>query len=383
MSIVSDTEILDFVGVTDIVFEVTALCDVLVMKYDGGANTNCDIADGTYDPDQMATAIKTAIDTAFTIASTVTWSSTTNKFTIAAPAGHTLAYVNTGSDAGALIGFDQDHAAAASLTSDNAIGDPSAIVLAMRDAIEVFVQKYCRRTFASTTYTLEKYSGIGSQYLFLNNKPVTTISLLSVGSQDAMYIYNSYDYSYATVSVTSTGISLDRDGSNDSTLTFAAYTTISAMVTAINAVGSGWVASVASSEYNNFKTTLLLKRFGASAIDSNYVYLKIPNEPIYDFEVFEDLGVIYYGPGFPIGNNNIFVSYVAGEANEDIKLAIKLIVKNMYSKQYDETWGLDSYRVGDITRNFATALVSNAELAARAVPPEALLLLNLNRRILI
>lgn len=382
MSIVTDAEILDFVGVTTLVFEVDASSDTLVMRYNGGGLTNVSIPDGTYSGDELAAAIETAIDSAFTISSTVSWSPTTYKFTITAPSGKTLAYVNSGSDAGYLIGFDDDKTAALTLTSDRALGDPSADVLDIRNGIEAFVEKFCRRIFSSATYTLERYSGTGSPYLSLKQKPVTSVEMVSIGTRDAMYVYNTTDYSYASVSVTSTGLILSRDGSTDATLTFASYATLTLLVDAINAVGSNWVAKLASSDYASFKSSFLIKRFGASAIDSNYVYLKIPNKPLYTFDVLEDRGVLYYPAGFPAGENNVFVTYTAGSAPDDIKMAIKIIVKNFYEKVAAGTFNLDSYRTGDLSVNYSTALVANAELMARAIPPEALSILQLYRKVI-
>lgn len=370
MSIVSDDNILAFMGITEEYFTVNASSDSLILSYDGGVATTVDVPDGTYSPDQIATAAQSAINTAFTISCTVAWSSTTRKFTFTAPVGKTFAYTNTGSEAGTTFGFDQDHAAANAITSDNATGDPSAMVLSIRDAAESAIEAYCRRTFASTTYTLEKYSTNGTRYIYLNNYPVTSIQMIAVGTRDAMYVYNTNETSYASVSVTSAAVVLSRDGSTDATLTFVANTTISAMVTAINAVGNGWVAVVSSSDFNNFKSSMLISKFGQSAIDSNYVYLKIPEVAEYDYEVNENNGIVELSWSPKTGFRNVYVTYVAGYSTfpDDLQYAVKVMVKSAYTQYQDETHGLSSYSIGDVTKRFGGSVNTQNTIDSSMVP---------------
>jgi hypothetical protein len=374
MSIVSDADILTFLGITEEYFVVNAASDSLILKYDGGIATTIDVAaDGTYDGTQLATAVQSAINTAFTISCTVAWSSTTRKFIFTVPAGgHTFAYTHVGSEAGGLFGFDQDHAAAASITSDNAAGDPSAIALSIRDAVEDYVEKYCRRTFASTTYTLEKYNGTGTKYLALKNYPILEIHLLSIGIYDAIKIYNTNKNTYASVSITSTGVTLNRDGSTDSTITFSSQATLSAMVIAINAVGNGWIAELCSSEYASYKSSFLIKKMGLSTIDSDFVSLVIPSRSLDDFEVYENRGIIYSPTGFPRGINNINVTYTAGYTSysDDLTYAIKILTKQNYEKYNNQTYGLDSYRIGDVSYNFSVASALKQDLVDSAIPVE-------------
>lgn len=357
MSIVSDDEILDFMSVSRQYFTVNAAANVLKFAYDAGATTAVTLTDGTYEGADLASHLKTQIDTALTCTSTVSFSSTTYKFTISVPAGHTISYTHDGSDAAFLFGLTQDHAAALSITSDEATGDPSALILALRDSAEASIQSYCKKTFESTSYTLEKYDGSGTQNLFLKNYPVTALTRVALGTTEAIKICNTTTHSEISVSVSSTGITLSRDGSTDATLLFADYATMVTMATAISAVGNGWSAEVTSSLYNSFKSSYLLTRYGASVMDSNWVYLYMPYEDAEDeFELYPSQGRIYLSSGFPKGSNNVFVSYTAGYTSatmpEDLKTAVKSTTKYLHGKWQSGAWNLTKYQTGDIMEQF-------------------------------
>lgn len=260
-----------------------------------------------------------------------------------------------------------------------------AAAISVRDSVEAWIQKYCSRTFESTTYTLEKYSGSGGKYLYLKNYPVIALYRIAVGTEDAIRIKNTATGTTASVSVTSTGIVLEKDGTADSTVLFATYTTMATVVSAINALGNSWVAVVADSSYNTFASSSLLKVFGQSCIDSNEVYLKMPDEALDDFEVNENNGMVYCGSGFPSGFNNIYVTYTAGysEASmpEDLKYAVKLGVKQQYDRRDQEMWGVDSYTVGDITIKYSSGATSSKDAGTVPMPREAIEILARYRKI--
>jgi hypothetical protein len=386
MSIVSDQDMLSFMGTSEEIFIINASCDSLILKYDSGVATTVDIPDGTYDGPQLATAAQTAINSAFAISCTVSWSPTTRLFTFTVPAGgHTFALTFTGSEAAANFGFDQDHTAAATLTSDNACGDPTAMILAIRDATEVAIENYCRRSFMTTSYTLEKYSGNGTSYIYLKNYPVTAVTLVSIGVRDAMYVWNTSKTSFASVSVSSTGLILSRDGTTDSSPTFAANTTLSALVDAINLVGSGWAATIASSDYNNFKSSFLLSKWGLSVIDSNYVYLKIPDVPQSDFELDENNGIIKLSCNVSNGFKNVFVSYVAGYsvAPADLQYAIKVTTKAAYGQQSSDLYGVTKFSIGDLSYSFGASSGSTQNTIDPSMIPEVRDILAKYRKLLV
>lgn len=351
MSLVSDSDILSFLGISQDSITINSSNDTIYMKYDAGASTAVSMTDGTYSISELCMHLKSKIDTAFTITSVVTYSSTTRKITIAVSAGHTIQYINSGSDAGSTLGFTEDSSAALSITSDSEIIiDPSTEVLSLRDSIEAYIQKECRRTFSSTTYTLERYNGTGNQYLYVKNYPITNVAQLSIGTQDGIWLWNTSTETLATVSVTSTAVVLNKDGASD-TLLFADYATLTLMAAAISAAGDGWQAQTASSTFDSYKSTQLVKRFGASAINTNYIYLQIPNDPLYNFEVYEDEGKIYYSGGFSPGNNNVFLTYTAGHSTipDDLQYLVKMTVKYNYNLSQNNSMGISSYKIGDIS----------------------------------
>jgi len=380
MSLVSDTDILDYLGVTQDHFAITASNDVIVLKYDAGVSTNVEVADGTYTGSELATALKTAIDTAFTIASTVSWSSTTRLFGINVSGGHTIQYIHSGSDMGPTIGFTANSLAEVSISSDTACGDPTSEALFFRDAIESLISKYCRRTLESATYSLERYDGTGTKQLQLKAYPVTSLYRLSIGVDEALRIKNTNDNSSASISVNSTGIVLEVDSVVDSTCTFAAYTTINTISAAITALGNGWSSEVV--DYSTYKSNLLLPRFGANANDNNYVYLYIPDEAEDEFEVNENTGTIYHPVGFPKGHKNIYVSYSGGYTSttlpDDLKQTILSCVNYNYNKFKDNMQNIERYTIGDIEYWFSKESQKTAWL-----PNESKSVLGFYRRVMV
>lgn len=349
MSIVALADVLEFLDVAKGYFEILAANDVLKLTYDGGSVTDVDCDDDTYEGSELATELQSKIDAAFSISSTVTYSSTTYKFTIDVGDGHTIAYTHTDSDAGLTFGFTQDHSAAQTITSDDAAGDPTAIVETIHDAVEKWIKNYCQRDFESTSYK-EYSSGDDTTHLFLKQFPVISVSRLSIGRNNAIKVNNLLTATYATVSVTSTGVVLNKDGTT-TTLLFADNLTIALMVTAI-ANETNWQASVVN--YASYASTELIEAMGLQCLNASWAYLEIPDEPDDSFEVFPDSGVIHRAGGFASGHRNIRTDYTAGFAvlPEDLKLACKILVKNIYQKREEETWGITSFSLGYVKAQF-------------------------------
>ena len=354
MSIISLSEILDFCDVDKGFFTIDASHDILVLTYGStGAATNIDCDDGTYDGSALATELQGKARTGLaSTGMTVTYSSTTKKFTItAATTGETIALTHTGSDAALTFGFDSDHAAAVSITSDLAAGDPSAILESIRDSVEDWVESHCHRIFETADYS-KYYDGHGGSNLMLTDYPITALTRVAIGRRSAIRVKNTSDYTTASISVTLTGLVLTKDGTSDSTVTFATYATMATVVAAINALGSGWSSVIENSDYTSYKSSELVEMFGKSAIDDNWVYLEMPNKAIDDFEVFPDKGMIYRNAGWTEGNRNIFVEDTAGYSSttmpSDLKLAVKIITKAIYDRRKEELFGTKEYWVGDI-----------------------------------
>jgi len=379
MAIVSMTDLYSFCDVDVAYFTIDASHDNLVLTYGStGSATNVEVDDGTYNGNSLATELQTQARTDLSSTGmTVSYSSTTKKFTITtATTGETIAFTNENSDAGLTFGFNGDHTAAVSITSDLAAGDPSTILETIRDEVEDWVENYCHRTFESASYA-KYYDGNGGQYIYLNDYPITALTRVATGRRSAIRIKNTADYTTASISVTSTGLIFTKDGTSDSTITFADYATISAVVTAINALGSSWSAVIESSDYTSFKSSELVEMFGKSAIDSNWVYLDIPDQAIDDFEVSPARGELYRGMGWPEGYRNIFIEDTAGYSSttmpSDLQLAIKIITKSIYDRRKEELFGTKEYWVGDV----------KVKCEDGDIPKEAILILSKFRRVLI
>jgi hypothetical protein len=248
---------------------------------------------------------------------------------------------------------------------------------AMRDAVEAWVQVvYCKRNFESQSYTKEKYDGAGSRYLYLNNIPVTAVNRLAIGTRDVMDVCNAAKYTIASVSASSSALMLYKDGSS-TTLAFSTYTTMSLLAAAVIAAGGSWNSRMSGTEFSSFASTELITFMGKNCIDSNWVSLKIPEDGEYDFEIDEANGVIHSDWLIDEGRRNVFVDYTAGYSAstmpEDLKLAIKIVMKTMYQKRSEESFGLTNYGLSGVSIAYE----------AGVFPKEALDILGRYRTILI
>lgn len=242
-----------------------------------------------------------------------------------------------------------------------------SLIKNLRDSVEKWISNYCHRTFESTTYK-EYYDGPGTNYLNLKNFPVSALYRLSIGRKDVIQIKNTNTYTTASVSVTSSGLVLEYDSTTWTDITFATYGTLTLVVDAINAKSAyGWSASLSSTDYASIKSNTLVEMYGRNCIDSNTVYLQIPDDPEDKFELYPTSGRIYLYSGFGCSPKSIYVHYTAGydatSIPEDLKLAVKQIVKDMYNKQTEDTFGVKSFSIGDVYISYEQGLFSKESLS--------------------
>lgn len=269
--------------------------------------------------------------------------------------------------------------------------DENAIAIAIHNSTEEFVKKYCNRSFEATDYS-EFYHGLGSQKLLLKNYPIINIKGVYLSVLDVIKIYNSNKYTSAVVTVTSTGVELEYNGTTTSgDFTFAANTTLSALSTAINNAGSGWVSEVLS-DYGTIVSTELLELFGQSAINSNYVYLSVPYNIISQYKCDKTTGMLYFSTDlsayneitesplfrrdysnfveadegtFNKGFNNIFIKYRAGFEEDtmpaDLKMGMLIIIKDIYDRHGEDSFGLTSFNLSSvISKSFDKQITEKA-----------------------
>jgi len=222
----------------------------------------------------------------------------------------------------------------------------------IHNSVEEYVKNFCNRDFDSTKYFQKVYDGTGYSILALNHFPIVSVDRVSISKVDVMKITNTNSSSTASVSVTATGLRLVLDGTADSTVLFATYTTMTTVVDAVNALGNGWSAALSSSTYAAFKSTELLKKFGQNAIDTNWVDLVMPDGACDDFDVDEDKGwLIRYG-SWPKGRRNVIVDYTAGFSDsnmpKDLQMAVKILVQYFNIRKNEEGYGVSEFRMADI-----------------------------------
>lgn len=257
------------------------------------------------------------------------------------------------------------------------------IIQDILDSTEGYVSSYCRRTFESTSYSLERYSTNGYQIINLKNYPVTAIDRVAVGTTDVITLTNTSSGTSASVTVMSTGLRLVLDGTADVSVTWAGNATISDVVTAINALGDGWSASLNDSTYGSFKSSDLVPKFALGCINSQTVYLQIPYWGEYDLDADFDRGQIRLGYKYRRSYLNIYIDYTAGYTAdtmpEDLKLAVKIIVQFIYQKAKEGIFGVDLYNIG---ASGATGLRTVFEKGS-VMPKEAELILSHYKRRLV
>ena len=332
--IVDFTDILNFLDVDIGYFVVNASHDVLVLTYDAGSATNVEVTDGTYNGTELAAHLKTKIDTAFTITSTVTYSTTTKKFTIAVAAGHTIAYTNTGSDAGLLFGFNADHAAALSITSNIAASDPSAIISDIHGSVEDWVENHCYRKFEDALYVKERHDGKDQNIIYFEQYPVLAVNLDGlVWNATAKTVTRADGGSFITDGFEAADkVLVQNSDSNSGLLTIA----------------TGGVAALVLT----FTDTIVADTSDDNVILSLFRELWINDTEVDedDYEVFSDH--IYYNAGFSGGHGNIrltyYIKYSIININ-DLKLAIKIIIKAIYQARQEEIFGVKNYKVEDVS----------------------------------
>ena len=331
--IVSLTNILSFLNVGVGFFTVDASHDILILAYDGGTAENVEVDDGTYNGAELATNLQSKITSAFG-SNTVTYSTDTKKFTITVSAEHLITYTNTGSDAGLLFGFNQDHAAALSITSDIAASDPSAIVEVIHNSVEDMVENYCQRKFEVALYVKERHDGNGEPIIYFKQYPVLAVNLDDlVWDSSAKTLTRADGGSFVDDGfVAADKVLVQNSDSNSGLLTIATGGVAALVLTFDDSITSD------TDDDDVILSHFRELRIGSSKIDED------------NYEVFDDH--ICYSSGFNEGHGNVRMTYYAGYSSsampDDLKLAIKIIVKSIYQKRQEEIFGIKNYKVGDV-----------------------------------
>ena len=275
MMLVTLSEVKSYCKVDNLSIYITEINTLLYFKYDGGVATSITLTPNTYLPSTLAAAIQALLRIAFSNNFIiVTWSSTTNMFTIETNDVEVLMeYVNSNSTAGIYIGFTADSAKAAVIVSDSAVIDDTSLLDDFRSQVDAFIKRYTRRTIESTDY-----SGLypfNNNIIQLKDFPLNSITVFTTNIDTAIGLSN-----------TNKWITLKYDGitftfSDGNTILKSALTYISDLVTAINAVDNGTVATITSTDFSSLSIDTVLE-FDPVKADGYYIHFYSYNSAQYN-----------------------------------------------------------------------------------------------------
>lgn len=377
MSLITLADALEWCNEVETYFTINAANDGLVLTSSSGGPVTIDITDGTYEGSALATALQSAMNANTTLTGTgsitfaVSYSSTTRKFTISAGTGKTIAYTNTGSDAGLTFGFNQNHAAAVSITSDIPAGDSAGRVEKILDMADGWAKRsFLFQTIEAGEY-IEYHNG-GSPIIFLSETPVITLRRVTCSTRDGISLVNSNtDMAYATVKVDSTAVSLTVVGGSNagtSTVDFATYDDLGEIATAINALGTGWTAALSDATFTDYPYTELIQTPGIQMYEGSTYYLQIPDNDEPGYILDPDKGQLHAGISineigmngqyqtedncWPLGIRNVRVEFRGGYETvpAQIQTAIGMLVKAIYQRDQEDASGASNWTTSGISK---------------------------------
>ena len=196
---------------------------------------------------------------------------------------------------------------------------PAADNAVMQDIVNAaseVIEKWCNRTFASTTYD-ETYDGTGHRNLILNNYPVTHIDRIMSSPVSVLSIRNtSTAVSRANFSLSSTTLSLTSVANGVATpheVDLEDCPTLADVATAINAFSAdGWTAT-ALGQYSTWATSeLYAPQFCSDCRWSGigWIWHHVFGVPI--LQTNNDMGEVVSMTGFSRGYKAYRVFYTAG-----------------------------------------------------------------------
>jgi hypothetical protein len=226
-------------------------------------------------------------------------------------------------------------------------------------AVSRAVEFYCDRKFIAES-VIEYHDGADAWrkgFVSLRNSPVTAISRVSACPEVVMTVRNtSTSVQRATVTVTSTGVTLSRTASavtTSNTLLFADYATLTLMAAAITAVGNGWTASVLG-EYGDYASGDLVYVQGAlNAKTADAELLMHTFEPQYRLATSDTVATLFghFMPGF----QTVEVRYTAGYATipDAVQQGVVMAIKAVFDRSSVSSAGIKQERIGDYSYTLA------------------------------
>ena len=190
--------------------------------------------------------------------------------------------------------------------------DDDTLIGNLIDRASAQIETICSRYFNTDSYA-DWFDGTGSTKMYLENWPVTAVTRVGIGRQNALGVWcSSTTITFATARVTATAlilIQVDSSGSSTNTLSFSTYTTVALLAAAIDALGGGWGSLGVS--YGTYLTTDLAQTPAIYCLNQ-YAYLPHPYQALNDYKYDDDSGRLRYVGGFIRGVQNIYIEYTGG-----------------------------------------------------------------------
>jgi hypothetical protein len=260
-----------------------------------------------------------------------------------------------------------------------------ALLTTLITAISRAIEKYSRRDFVQTNYD-ELYNGTGDRRLLLRQYPIISVQSVRYRPVTALKIINNLaNTPQARVSVTATGLTLvtvTNGVTTTQTVTFAGNAALSALVAAVNALGTGWSAQ--STGYDSWPSADLRAPQGALTAAGQYAELKLHTYELAGYQIDENRGwllraIPYTDPEllhpedliWPVGISNFRVQYTAGYAAvpEGVQEACAQWVSEVYNQTYRDPKTRKQSVHGALSQTFVS------EAMAGPLPPNVAALL--------
>ena len=225
--------------------------------------------------------------------------------------------------------------------------------------IEQAIKNYCGKSFEAETLTNELYDGNGEFRLWLNKRPINSITRVSF-RESAIEIKNTKtDATMASVKIDATNVTLTVSGgtgAHTDTLAIASYATLTLLATAINALSAyGWSAQLYDLHFGSYLTTDLIPQYltctSWDGIIETWHYLDIGGNPV--TVRWDAQGWIEYSGGFPIGTQNVVVSYTTGSTPANITMAVLEWAKSKWVSSQSDSEGVKSFTTGQLSVEYA------------------------------
>lgn len=178
--------------------------------------------------------------------------------------------------------------------------DENTTLDALIAAVSKAIENHCWRTFAVTSYD-ELYPGSQRRELILRHHPLVAVDRVAHDPAAVLRVTNnSSSVQRATVKVTATGLELIRVASGvstTSTILFADQVTLSALATAVTALGNGWSATVVDATFNLLASADLRALQGAFHAKEVSAELKLHTSELSCFGVEAETGCLTRSDG--------------------------------------------------------------------------------------